>query len=163
MVLYKSMAIQRCWLTMTAVFNFQAAIQFFSASAAGMANYYRMQGKDLAAPGLDDGPELREKVDADPDGQQDLQHQPHIVPAGLIQLHTHSVDAVSHLHATNTLTLLQSVWHKVAARPPKQISVFQMLPSSGAQQSMARWLATLLTCTVVYMQRQKAQPKPVLT
>ncbi len=91
-----------------------------------MANCVLITGcrkPNLAAPGLDDGPELREEVDADPDGEQDLQHQPHIVPAGLIQLHTHCVDAVGHLHATNTLTLLQSVWHNVAGKPSRQISV----------------------------------------
>jgi len=80
---------------------------------------------DLAAPGLNNGLKLREEVDAHPDGEQDLQHQSHIVPAGLIQLHTHCVDAVGHLHATNTLILLQSVWHNVAGKPSKQISLLQ--------------------------------------
>ena len=77
---------------------------------------------DLTALGLDDGPKLTEEVDADPDGEQDLQHQSHIVPAGLIQLHTYCVDAVGHLHATNTLTL---VWHNVAGKSSRQISLLQ--------------------------------------
>jgi len=125
-----------------------------------LCSNHRIQGRDLTAPGLNDGPELRDEVDADPDGEQDLQHQAHIVPAGLIQLHTHCVDAVGHLHATNILTLPQSVWYNVAGKASRQISIFQMLPSCGAQRSMVKWLATVLTWTVVCVQRQKAQPKP---
>ena len=64
---YKSATVHRCWL-MVMVFASQAAVQFLHAFAAGMASHDRMPGRDLAAPGLDDGPELREEVDADPDG-----------------------------------------------------------------------------------------------
>ncbi len=119
-----------------------------------------MQGRDLAAPGLDDGPELRQEVDGHPNGQHDLKHQSHIVPAGLIQLHTHCMDAVGHLHVTNTLTLPQPVWYNIAGKAYRLMIVFQTLPSCGAQRSMVRWLATDLTWTIVYVRRQKAQPKP---
>ena len=62
---YKLATVHRCWLM---VFASQATVQLLHAFAAGMDSQDRMPGRDLAAPGLGDGPELREEVDADPDG-----------------------------------------------------------------------------------------------
>lgn len=78
----------------------------------------------LAAAGDHDGPEHAEQLDADPDGEQDLQHQPHIVPCRLIQLHTHCVNAVRHL---------QPYMQHVAACGSQYVAASTLQPACGSQ------------------------------